>query len=238
MAEGRPLPSVVGMPHPATPAPPFAARGARLRFLRAGLSTPRTTGAITHSGAALGRALVAPVVRRRGDGPLRVLEVGAGSGAVTAHLLRVLDRRDQLDVLEADPRWVPGLEAWLGGLPPGGPRVVVRQGAFPVPEPSEYDVVVSGIPLTNLEPAAARAVLQGFDDVLAPGGTLSFFLYVGTRTVRRIVSAGDAPRHAAVEEEVRRHVAGRASSVVVLANLPPARVWTVATPRPPEGSGR
>lgn len=157
---------------------------------------------------------------------------------MTAQLLRVLGARDHLDVLEADPRWIPGLGTWLGGLPAGGPRVVVRQGLFPMPGRSEYDVVVSGLPLTNLEPVEARAVLEGFDEVLAPGGTLCFFLYLGTRTLRRIATARDAPRHAAVEKEVRRHVEGRASSAVVLANLPPARVWTVAAPHGPVGSDR
>src|SRR4051794_41539816 len=64
----------------------------------------RTTGSILPSGRFLALALVSEMRKRRP--PRRILEVGPGSGAVTAEILRYLRPGDQLDIVEINENFV------------------------------------------------------------------------------------------------------------------------------------
>lgn len=69
-------------------------------------------------------------------------------------------------------------------------------------------------------------------ELLHPGGTLTYFAYLGTRKARALTaSRAEARRHAAVDEITttyqRTHATGRWT---VWANLPPAYVWHLRRP--------
>src|SRR6516162_8762291 len=68
----------------------------------------RNTGSILPSSRGLARALTGPFRRR--TGPARVLEVGPGTGAVTAEILRLLRPGDHLDIVEINAHFVAVLE--------------------------------------------------------------------------------------------------------------------------------
>ncbi|MET4922477.1 MFS transporter [Streptomyces sp. PSRA5] len=96
-----------------------------------------------------------------------------------------------------------------------------------------YDVIVSGLPLTNLPPAEVERIMARYIDLLHPGGTLTYFAYQGTRAARSLTaSRAEARRHAAVDEVMAayqsRYATGRWA---VWANLPPAHVWQLRRPR-------
>src|SRR5438876_11512114 len=67
-----------------------------------------TTGSILPSSRALGRALTRPM--RLAQGARRILEVGPGTGAVTAEIVRALRPDDQLDLVEINAQFVAVLE--------------------------------------------------------------------------------------------------------------------------------
>ena len=72
----------------------------RWRFLRGYLQTPHVVGALSPSSKQLAEALCAPY--RRAESPVSVLEVGAGTGAITRYLGTILRDRDRLDTRIAD----------------------------------------------------------------------------------------------------------------------------------------
>ncbi|MFE6865684.1 phospholipid methyltransferase [Kitasatospora sp. NPDC057692] len=92
------------------PVPSRPAVGEGWFFLSEALRTFRLTGAVAPSGADLVNALVVPATSRP-DRPISVLEVGAGTGAVTRRLVRVLRPGDRLHVVESNPRFVQRLLA-------------------------------------------------------------------------------------------------------------------------------
>ncbi|MEU2775314.1 methyltransferase domain-containing protein [Streptomyces sp. NPDC007162] len=195
----------------------------------------RTTGAIAPSGKALARALTDPV-RAQASRPLAVLEAGAGTGPVTRALIPQLSGGSRLDIVEANPRFA----AQLRRLVAAHPDLVHASGRVSVHETfveqldtdQRYDVIVSGLPLTNFAPAQVERIMARYMDLLHPGGTLTYFAYVGTRRARALTaSRAEARRHAAVDEVMaayqRAYATGRWT---VWANLPPAHVWHLRRP--------
>lgn len=97
-----------------------------------------------------------------------------------------------------------------------------------------YDVIVSGLPLTNFTPGQVRTIMDHYLKLLHPGGTLTYFGYLATCTARRLLgSRTESARHRAAERVMddyqRRYATGRWT---VWANLPPAHVWQLQAPQP------
>ncbi|RSM73096.1 translation initiation factor IF-2 [Actinoplanes sp. ATCC 53533] len=204
-------------------------------FLREAARDMRTTGAIAPSGKALARALTEPV-RARTPRPLTILEVGAGTGAVTRALIPQLSGGSRLDIVEANPRFA----ARLRHLVADHPHLAGRPGQVDVHQTyvenldteQRYDVIVSGLPLTNFTPRQVETIMGGYLNLLHPGGTLTYFGYLGTRAARALFASRDeGRRHAGVNAVMAAYqstyAAGRRT---VWANLPPAGVWRLDRP--------
>ncbi|MFJ9771296.1 class I SAM-dependent methyltransferase [Kitasatospora sp. NPDC101157] len=233
--------------------------GDRLLFLAEALRTFHDTGALAPSGPDLVNALVAPATSRP-NRPISVLEVGAGTGVVTRRLARVLRPGDRLHVVEANPRFADRLreDPVLAARHPG---VGLRLSACRVedlPEATEgadqdgqgdrgsqagwhgqdgagrYDVIVSGLPFTNFEPALVRDILDLYLRLLTPGGELTYFGYLGTTTARTLASGPRrGARHRAVVRLLRRFEAMYGlGERTVWRNLPPARAYLLRSPGP------
>src|SRR4051812_10071515 len=76
-----------------------------------------TTGAILPSGWPLAKALCRFVDDGQSGGQREILEVGPGSGAVTARLVRVLQPEDRLTLVEVNDDFVRHLNARFSGEP-------------------------------------------------------------------------------------------------------------------------
>lgn len=150
----------------------------------------RTTGAILPSG----RRLSAALARYVGEGcaTQKVLEVGPGTGAVTRHIVRALGSEDRLDLVELNANFAERLRQALRSDPAFrsvGPRVRVFETAIEdLPRQTQYDVIVSGLPLNNFTAETVRRILSALSALLAPGGTLSFFEYIAVRRVKMAIS--------------------------------------------------
>ncbi|MFJ3221259.1 class I SAM-dependent methyltransferase [Kitasatospora sp. NPDC086801] len=247
-------------PHPDSPAPTRSSpsTGDRLLFLAEALRTFHDTGALAPSGEELVNALVVPATSRP-NRPISVLEVGAGTGVVTRRLTQVLRPGDRLHVVEANPRFADRLreDPVLAARRPG---IALRLSAcrvedLPRDEPDEtgeegeegeagkadwrYDVIVSGLPFTNFEPAQVRHLLDLYLRLLLPGGELTYFGYLGT-TAARTLSSGprQGARHRAVVRLLRRFEATYGlGERTVWRNLPPARAYLLRSPGGREDRG-
>jgi phospholipid N-methyltransferase len=155
----------------------------------------QTTGAILPSGRLLARALARHV--GQADRPQRVLEVGPGTGAVTAYIVRGLRPEDQLDLVELNEQFVANLRDRFSRDPlfaaVSGQARVLHQGVEQLVDDEPYDLVISGLPLNNFSVEQVETILSGFRRLLRRGGVLSFFEYIAIRPARAMVS-GPAER--------------------------------------------
>lgn len=200
----------------------------RWQLLSGYLRDPKSVGAVGPSSKALAAALSEPF--QRCTRPARVLEVGAGTGAITRHLGSLLASEDELDVCEVRADFARILERdvlsgadFLPAIESGRVRLL----HLPIQELAQenhYDFVISGLPLTAFALRDVRDVFRVIRRCLRPGGIFSYFEYVGLRRTSRLLSLGKRRRHkrmvsAYLSKRIKRHQFDRRT---VLGNLPPA----------------
>jgi phosphatidylethanolamine/phosphatidyl-N-methylethanolamine N-methyltransferase len=220
-------------------------------FWRQFRETYHSTGAVLPSGRALSAALAhyvrdgasqiavplgdsdAAVPARLPNTGRRILEVGPGTGAVTAHIVREMRGTDQLVLVERNDEFVAWLRRRLAEAPEfqnARDRITLVHAAVEdLPEGEPFDLIISGLPLNNFSAESVEQILAKLRRLLAPGGVLSFFEYVAIRRAKSVVSRRvDRARLRSISRlfhkvlgkyEVRRDL--------VLANVPPAWVHHV-----------
>ncbi|HTT83527.1 MAG TPA: rRNA adenine N-6-methyltransferase family protein [Rhizomicrobium sp.] len=183
-----------------------AARSARdeLLFLSRLVSKPRRIGAIAPSSPALARKIAAQI-----DPMLQgtVLELGPGTGVVTEALIARGISIDRLIVVEADPDLARLMRERF-------PRLRIIEGdafcldrTLPHAATGPLAGAISGLPLLNFPPAQRRMLIASTLARMPSGAPFVQFSYGFTPPVP-------------ADEDLTVERAG-----LVLANLPPARVW-------------
>jgi phosphatidylethanolamine/phosphatidyl-N-methylethanolamine N-methyltransferase len=178
------------------------------------LRSPFEIGAVAASSGPLARAMARQVKPSR---PGLVVELGAGTGAITEALLDAGIAPERLVIVERHPRLHDLLQQRF-------PAATVIQGdaahlreLLAARGLRGVRAVVSGLPLLAMGEAQQKAIVGAAIQVLSPGGRLVQFSY------------GPA---CPIPQKLRRELGVRARSVAnVLWNLPPARVWVVAASR-------
>ena len=166
----------------------------QLQFLRGYFRRPNVVGAVTPSSRALAAALCEPY--RQYIRPAKVLEVGAGTGAVTRHIGRLLREDDELDVCEIVSDFADILEREVLSRRDFAPAVaegrvrLLRTAVQDIPFEGRYDFVISGLPLTAFDLRDVRDVFRVVQRTLKPGGVFSYFEYVGLRRTTRALAVG------------------------------------------------
>lgn len=184
-----------------------------LAFLR----HPRRTGAVAPSSPALAHRLTAPLALHRAR---TVVELGPGTGAVTAAIRARMHPDARLVAVELDPVLARRVRERFADE-----RVDVHTASaadLPHLVDSPVDAVVSGLPWAAMRARERTEVLDAVTAVLRPGGGLTTFAYL----------------HAAWSPPARRFAADLTTrfgdvrrSPVVWGNLPPAFVHHATAPR-------
>ena len=175
-----------------------------LRFLGRLMARPVTTGAVAPSGPGLSRAMAAQIPANA-EGP--ILELGPGTGVVTAAMIERGIAPDRITAVEYDRDFAglvasryPGvrvingdafdLEKTLGNRPKRG-----------------FAAILSSMPLVNFPMATREKLLSDVLARLQPGAPFVQFSY-------RLHAPVAPPAGASVTQ-----------AAFILLNLPPARVW-------------
>jgi phospholipid N-methyltransferase len=202
--------------------------GQSLQFFASYLRKPHSVGAIAPSSGALARALCEPL--SRAAHPVAVLEVGAGTGAVTRCIGEMLGAQDCLDIFEVEPAFADILEDQvlatrdLARARREGRVRLFRRPAQEIAHEDHYDFAISGLPFTSFQPADVRDILDRIRRCLKPDGVFSYFEYAGLRRLLTVFSLGGGRgRVREVSNQMDRAIRSfQFARRLVLPNLPPA----------------
>lgn len=203
------------------------------QFLKRYVAAPHVTGAVAPSSRRLAEALVRPFARS--PRPARVLEIGAGTGPVTRVIGRHLGPQDRLDVCELQDELADVLErdvlsrAPLDRASREGRVRLIRGPVEEIDAAGVYDFVICGLPFTAFDPPSVRRIMGVIERTLKPGGTFSYFEYVGLRRLSCTFGFGVGRRRVRrvsrlLDRLIARHQVRRET---VWLNVPPAygRHW-------------
>lgn len=199
-----------------------------LQFFRQFRQQFETTGAVAPSSRFLARAMTRSLADR--EGPMRVLEVGPGTGAVTREIVRRLPAGAELDLVEINEEFAKLLQKQFEEHPE---YIRVADGArvhcLPLQEfkPEQpFDLIISGLPFNNFPPSLVEELIDHCLALLAPGGEMAFFEYMFVRPLRcRLSAAKTRERLSQIESILQaRFERHRVRTDWVFVNIPPAWV--------------
>ncbi|HVH24387.1 MAG TPA: SAM-dependent methyltransferase [Pseudonocardia sp.] len=191
---------------------------ARRAFLSAALRRPGLVGAVVPSSARLAEVLAAVVPR---EGAPVVVELGPGTGAVSAVISRRLPAAARHLAVELDPRMVaylrrsrpdlevvPGDAAHLAGL-------LAERGV------TRADAVIGGLPWALFDEPTQHAILEQISLVIGATGAFTTFAYLHGMTLAAARRFRGTLRATFDEVVVSR---------TVWRNVPPAFVYVCRRP--------
>lgn len=184
-------------------------------FLGAFLRARKTVGAVAPTSGYVARrmAALAGVAEAR-----TVAEFGAGSGAITRHLLAALPADGRLQAYEVYPQFIEHLRANIAdrrfSLVADSAETITA--AAPANGGTGFDAIVCSIPFSLLTSAQTTAILRAAALALRSGGTFVALQYHPTYL---------APLLRQVFRSVERHAAPW--------NIPPAMLLRARDPLPP-----
>lgn len=180
----------------------------QIAFFRQFRKRFETTGAIAPSSRFLAKAMTRYLAARDPQKPVRVLEIGPGTGPVTDEIVRLLQPHDRFDLVELNEEFVQILRqrfeqetAWKKVAAQSQIHQMPIQD-YQVSEP--YHFVISGLPLNNFPAALVTTITDAYFRLLRPDGVLSYFEYMYVRPIRRVITRGaERERICAIDDTLR-----------------------------------
>lgn len=185
-----------------------------------------TTGSILPSSRALGRALTRPL--RSAPSPRCILEVGPGTGAVTAEIVRNLRLGDRLDIVEINAEFVSVIKRRFERDKEfrrrGNQTRIIHSPLQELSGEAIYDFMISGLPLNNFSLVLVEDIFRSYRRLLKAEGMLSYFEYLAIRDLKMpLVPRTERDRLAALGGYLDDKIHSfQVAEDVVLWNVPPA----------------
>lgn len=160
----------------------------KVLFLREFFREFTATGSFWPSSERAAAELARPL-RSKPREQRKILEVGAGTGAVTKKILDEMITGDELTICEINPRFMTRLKKdvrtskhyrWH--------RDQIRFFQGPVqelPTDENYDIICCGIPFLNLERTVVEEIFETFLTLSSSATSLTFYEYIGMRSLSR-----------------------------------------------------
>ena len=191
-------------------------------FTRAIFRNPTGVGAAFPSSYFLAKKITKNIVAK--DTPLKILEVGAGTGVFTKEIIKKMGPNDILDVIEVDSGFCDVLNKKYRGKKNARIHCVSILDWAPN---YKYDYIVSGLPFNAFGSKFVQDVLDKYKNVIVDNGILSYFEYALAGKVKKLITSGDKKTDLLKNIELRREFLEyfEFDRDFIALNIPPAYVY-------------
>ncbi|MFC1842681.1 class I SAM-dependent methyltransferase [Candidatus Dependentiae bacterium] len=191
-------------------------------FFSAIFRNPKRIGAALPSSRFLANKITKHIATK--DCPIKVLEVGAGTGVFTEKILQKLAKDDILDVIEIDPGLCDLLKEKFKK------HTNVHVHCLSVLEWSpeyKYDFIVSGLPFNSFGAAFVQDVLDAYKKIIKTGGVLSYFEYMWASGIKKFFLTSEKKQDFLQNVNIRKDFIKQFGfdRDFVFLNIPPAYVY-------------
>lgn len=120
------------------------------------------------------------------QGPLKILEVGSGTGALTQEIVKNLAEGDTLDLVELQSDFCEQLSATFCN-----DQVSLFCGSILDWQPDyNYDIIICSLPFNRFEPDFVTAILNHLKVLSKPNGKLSYIELMWVTSIKKTFSVG------------------------------------------------
>lgn len=139
-------------------------------FVKEWIVNPRAVGSCSPSSCYVVQEITKPLTDV--TKPIRVLEVGSGTGVCTRAITEVLKGKSyHLDAIEINPLFACSLQKQFKDTS----TVVVHEADITQWNPTQkYDVIICTLPLNLLDTKTTKNALERFKKWIVPGGRISY----------------------------------------------------------------
>ena len=161
-----------------------------LAFIREGFAEFEHTGALFPTSKWAAREMIRPLFTR--TRPMRILELGPGSGSVTVKILEAMIEGDELLVCEINPRLMRVLKSRLRRMPLYRRRKHQIRffcgAAQELPEDHKFDLIVCAIPFLNFDVRTVKEIFGKIERLSHSRTTLTYYEHIGIRPISLVCS--------------------------------------------------
>lgn len=173
----------------------------------------KQVGAIAPSSKFLAKDLVSKLKQRLSSNscaPLKILEIGAGTGPLTKQITKHLRPEDQLDIVEIHKKFFQIVKTTYRQ----SNIQAYHSDILQFDSDYKYDFIFSSLPYENMPEKVSRKIWEKKLNLCGPNAYISYFKYVKFRNFKNDFE----------EQVVKKY--GQDKKFVLL-NLPPAKVYTL-----------
>lgn len=149
-----------------------------LTFFKGIIRNPLQVGAFSPCTRFVAKEITKYVAQAPGNAPLRILEVGAGSGVFTTQLESMLANRSgdyTVDVIEIDPYYCQLLQERFNN----NPHFVIHcTDVSTFKSDSSYDFIVSSVPFNTMDNEIIKKILDSYVSLIKPNGIVSYVEHI------------------------------------------------------------
>lgn len=182
----------------------------------------KQTGAVAPSSRFLAHQMVTCLRHRHLDDvrPLRILELGPGTGVITREIVRLMRPDDQLDIVELNTAFYEHIREEFAG-----DRIKVFGMDVMEFEPDyQYDFIFSSIPYEQIPSDITRSIWQKKLSLAMPSARITYYKYYRFNYFR-----------SDFEQRVNAKLCH--DSTIIWRNMPPAVVYQLTAPESTEKQG-
>lgn len=196
-------------------------------FFKTFFKDPSSVGALFPCSEAVGTEItkyLSEFIRKNPGTPVRVLEVGSGTGSLTQAILNILRPCDHLDAVEISSEFCGVLHQKFDS----NSCVSIQCMSILDWKPDyRYDFIISTLPFNSLEADLVIAIIDHLKDLTKSNGILSYVAYTGVSSIKASLLWGQR------KKEHRKKVRSLEAfcdqylieKVTILKNCPPINIY-------------